>query len=61
MRILFAFDLQSHAITLVAGDKTGDWNKWYQDNVPAADDLFDQHLERITEQKQKKQQKGKKR
>ncbi|MBP2451843.1 MULTISPECIES: type II toxin-antitoxin system RelE/ParE family toxin [Mycolicibacterium] len=44
MRILFAFDLQSHAITLVAGDKTGDWNKWYRDNVPPADDLFDRHL-----------------
>lgn len=62
LRILFAFDLQSHAITLVAGDKTRDWNKWYRDNVPAADDLFDRHLEQTTEKKkQKKQRKGKRR
>lgn len=41
-------------------DKTGDWSKWYPDNVPAADDLFDRHPEQTTEKKkQKKRAEGK--
>ncbi|WP_427007988.1 type II toxin-antitoxin system RelE/ParE family toxin [Pseudarthrobacter sp. H2] len=31
-------------ILLVAGDKTGNWSKWYKTNIPVADDLFDDHL-----------------
>lgn len=44
IRILFAFDPKRVAITLLAGDKTGSWNKWYRKNVPIADDRFDAHL-----------------
>lgn len=29
---------------LVAGDKAGSWKRWYQRNIPVADDLFDDHL-----------------
>ena len=43
IRILFAFDKIRQAILLIAGDKSGDWNKWYDKNIPLADDLFDEH------------------
>jgi len=43
VRILFAFDKIRQAILLIAGDKSGDWNKWYDKNIPIADDLFDVH------------------
>jgi len=44
LRILFAFDPERHAILLVAGDKAGNWSKWYKTNIPIADELFDDHL-----------------
>lgn len=47
IRILFAFDPKRRAILLVAGDKTGRWQRWYKQAVPLADDRFDEHLERI--------------
>lgn len=46
LRVLFAFDPQRQAILLVAGDKAGNWKKWYTKNIPVADDRFDDHLER---------------
>jgi len=30
VRILFAFDPWSQAILLVAGNKAGDWTRWYK-------------------------------
>jgi hypothetical protein len=47
IRILFAFDIQSRAILLVAGDKAGNWRKWYATNVPIADRLFTEHQEAL--------------
>ena len=44
LRILFAFDPVRKAILLVAGDKAGNWKHWYRQNIPIADDLFDDHL-----------------
>lgn len=44
LRILFAFDPTRNAIMLVAGDKAGSWKRWYQRNIPVADDPFDDHL-----------------
>ena len=44
LRVLFAFDPERQAIMLVAGDKAGNWRKWYIDRIPIADDLFDDHL-----------------
>ncbi|MFE0459240.1 type II toxin-antitoxin system RelE/ParE family toxin [Kitasatospora sp. NPDC058965] len=44
IRILFVFDPAREAILLVAGDKTGAWNKWYDENIPVADARFDRHL-----------------
>lgn len=47
LRVLFAFDLERSAIMLIAGDKAGDWTRWYKKNIPLADDLFDDHNHRL--------------
>lgn len=44
LRVLFAFDPERRAIMLVAGDKSGQWQKWYKVNIPIADALFDRHV-----------------
>jgi len=49
LRLLFAFDPQRRGIFLVAGDKAGNWQRWYEKNIPVADDLFDAHLQRLKE------------
>jgi hypothetical protein len=50
LRILYAFDSNRCAQLLLGGDKTGN-NRWYADNVPIADKLFDQHLNRLLAEK----------
>lgn len=30
---------------LVAGDKAGNWTRWYRRNIPIADDLLDRHID----------------
>ena len=47
IRILFAFDLERHAIMLCAGDKTNEWKKWYTENIPIAEERFTNHLKEI--------------
>lgn len=47
LRILFAFDPERSAIMLIAGDKAGNWVRWYKKNIPVADDLFDDHLDSL--------------
>jgi hypothetical protein len=47
LRVLFAFDPERRAILLVAGDKAGNWAKWYRVNIPIADDRFTEHLDRL--------------
>lgn len=47
IRILFAFDPRQRAVLLVGGDKTGDWNRWYERNVPVGDRRYDNHLASI--------------
>lgn len=44
VRILFAFDPRRRAILLVAGDKAGDWTRWYRRMIPIAERLLDEHL-----------------
>ena len=44
IRVLFAFDPRREAIFLVAGDKEGDWDGWYREAIPLADERFTQHL-----------------
>lgn len=45
IRMLFAFDPKRQALIMVAGDKNGSWNSWYDRNIPIADERFDQHLD----------------
>lgn len=42
-RVLYAFDPRRTAILLIGGDKTGQ-DRWYEEHVPQADDLYDAHL-----------------
>jgi len=44
--MLYAFDPRRTTTLLVAGDKTGE-DRWYEKYVPAADKLFERHLETI--------------
>lgn len=44
LRVLFMFDPRRQAILLIGGDKTGDWNAWYEVAIPQADDLYDAYL-----------------
>jgi hypothetical protein len=46
LRTLHAFDPRRSAILLIGGDKTGD-DRWYEENVPLADRLYDAHLEQL--------------
>lgn len=49
IRVLFAFDPRRVAILLIGGDKRRTWNRWYDEMVPVADTLYDQHLTEISE------------
>src|SRR4051812_34404425 len=40
IRILFAFDPWRSAIMLVAGDKSGAWQRWYREAIPRAERLY---------------------
>ena len=42
-RVLYAFDPRRMALLLIGGDKTGN-NRWYEQFVPIADNLYDEHL-----------------
>ena len=37
IRILFVFDPDRAAIFLVAGDKAGQWSRWYEEAIPLAE------------------------
>lgn len=50
VRILFAFDPKRRAILLVAGDKHGQWQRWYKENIPVADDRYDDHQASVKKQ-----------
>ncbi|MEX2241290.1 MAG: type II toxin-antitoxin system RelE/ParE family toxin [Burkholderiales bacterium] len=42
-RVLYAFDPRRTAILLIGGDKTGN-DRWYEEFVPRADRLYDEHI-----------------
>jgi hypothetical protein len=44
IRILLVLDPWRSAILLVAGDKSGQWNKWYRAAIPRAEQLYDDYL-----------------
>ena len=37
IRILFIFDPDRQAILLLGGDKAGSWRRWYDRNIPIAE------------------------
>ena len=46
LRTLYAFDPRRSAILLIGEDKTGN-DRWYDTHIPAADQLYDQHIEQL--------------
>lgn len=52
IRMLFCFDPAREAIFLVAGDKAGNWNRWYREAIPLADERFAQHLIMLKQEEQ---------
>lgn len=40
IRLLFVFDPTREAIVLVAGDKAGEWNRWYRTAIPLAEERY---------------------
>jgi hypothetical protein len=48
-RVLYIFDPRRVALLLLGGDKTGD-DRWYERNVPLADQLYHNYLAEIEEE-----------
>ncbi|MEV4186197.1 type II toxin-antitoxin system RelE/ParE family toxin [Streptosporangium canum] len=44
IRLLFVFDPWRAAILLVAGDKAGNWERWYREAIPRAERLYEIYL-----------------
>jgi hypothetical protein len=44
IRILFVFDPWRSAVLLVAGDKSGQWDRWYRTTIPRAEQLYEDYL-----------------
>ncbi len=49
IRTFFAFDPRRSAILLIGGDKTGN-ARFYEEMVPLADRLYDDHLRQLAEE-----------
>ena len=49
-RVLFAFDPRRTVILLLGGDKSGNWVDWYDQEIPRADDLYDEYLEELRQE-----------
>lgn len=48
-RVLYAFDPRRSAILLIGGNKAGR-DRWYDEYIPVADRLFDEHLNALEEE-----------
>lgn len=48
-RTFYAFDPRRAAILLIGGDKTGN-DRFYEEYVPVADDLYDIHLKELAKE-----------
>jgi hypothetical protein len=40
LRVLFAFDPARSVLLLLGGDKAGNWQRWYRENIPVAEQLY---------------------
>jgi len=50
IRILFVFDPWRSAVLLVAGDKSGQWNRWHREAIPEAEQLYATYLKERQEE-----------
>lgn len=50
VRILFAFDPWRSSILLVAGDKAGQWNSWYDEAIALAEQRYETYLKERTDE-----------
>ncbi|MHB1583187.1 MAG: type II toxin-antitoxin system RelE/ParE family toxin [Acidimicrobiales bacterium] len=50
LRVLFMFDPRRQVILLLGGDKSGEWEVWYDQAVPLADDLYDVYLAELRDE-----------
>jgi hypothetical protein len=50
LRVFYAFDPRRMAILLIGGDKTGD-RRFYEQMIPIADALYDEHLAELEKEK----------
>lgn len=41
IRVSFVFDPLSQAVLLVAGNKAGDWTRWYENAIPVAEVAYE--------------------
>ena len=46
LRVFYAFDPRRMSILLIGGDKTGN-DRFYDEYIPLADNLFDEHLRQL--------------
>lgn len=44
IRILFIFDPRRQAILLLGGDKARSWQSWYDENIPVAEQRYENWL-----------------
>lgn len=47
--MLYAFDPRRTVILLLGGSKVGD-DRWYEVNVPKADDIYDRYLDELKQE-----------
>jgi hypothetical protein len=52
LRVLYAFNPKRTAILLIGGDKSGNPG-WYDQYVPIADKIYDEHLRELEREKKK--------
>lgn len=50
LRVLFIFDPLRRALLLLGGDKSGRWERWYQEAIPQADALYDEYLQELRDE-----------
>ena len=49
IRVFYAFDPRRTSILLIGGDKAGH-DRFYEEYVPVADDLYDEHLDELRQE-----------
>jgi hypothetical protein len=49
IRIIFAFDPTRSALLLLGGDKAGNWQRWYRDNIQIAERLYIEYTDQDEE------------